>query len=295
MVESTKNRFGARIIGIVTKDVLAHAELWSNISFCDFIEFRADFWESAEMIPAAKSFRADCIKNLGRIFPTIFTIRLKRDGGFWPDNLALDREVIYIQTLDQRENAFCEWLDLEYEEYSRLSEDFKKQLRASKVKTLISHHQFNSGYSSEALNDLSEKMLALRSNGIKLALNCKSEKEIFDLMALAARLGQRNGDSAVLSMGELGQVTRVLAPLLHCPFTYGILSGESVAPGQFTVVDLRKFYSQIELASTLPEGLASTISFSGLQNSENSENSEKVLAGTLKWTQDFLHGVLGEK
>jgi hypothetical protein len=48
-------------------------------------------------------------------------------------------------------------------------------------------------------------------------------------------------------MGSVGQASRLLGPLLGCPLTYGYLSGGAIAPGQFSVSQMRSFFTKVEM------------------------------------------------
>jgi 3-dehydroquinate dehydratase len=83
--ENTKKPLGARIIGIVTSSNRNDPEMWQALAQCDIAEFRGDLWEPVHIVPELLSFRQECIRRYGALKETIFTLRLKRDGGNWPD------------------------------------------------------------------------------------------------------------------------------------------------------------------------------------------------------------------
>ncbi len=71
-----------------------------------------------------------------------------------------------------------------------------------------------------------------------------TRNQVLELLAFARETAAANADACVLSMGELGRASRVLGPWLGCAWTYGYLSGGSVAPGQLSVRQLREFYAE---------------------------------------------------
>jgi 3-dehydroquinate dehydratase-1 len=252
--ESTKYRSEARIIGIVTADNRNDPQAWKALEECDTAEFRADLWEASRIPSELKSFRAECLSRFGRTLETIFTIRLVRDGGAWPDASAADREKIWLSLGLNADDAPCEWIDLEVEILPSVSSAMRAVIDAGRVKLLASHHNLQASYSPSRLKSLGSELVATGSDGVKLAVTCRTRAEVEELLAFARDIAAMNDDACVLSMGRPGRVSRVLAPLLGCPLTYGYLSGRAVASGQLSVRQLREFYEG--LASNAPGGLA---------------------------------------
>lgn len=244
--ENTKNRLGARIIGIVTPANRNDPEAWRALTECDLAEFRADLWEPSEIVEEVRAFRDACIAKFGHSLDTIFTIRLEKDGGTWPDKAAKDREKIWLSLGLDTEDPPCEWIDVEVEAFAALSPQFRSVLAAGRVKTLASRHKMHGSYSAPDLRRLGQELLDTGANGVKLAVTCINRTEVLDLLAFASVIAKANPQACVLSMGDVGKVTRVLGPILGCPLTYGYLSGRGVAPGQLSVRKMREFYTNTD-------------------------------------------------
>jgi 3-dehydroquinate dehydratase I len=250
--ENTKKPLGARIIGIVTASNRNDPEMWRALAESDIAEFRADLWESTQVVAELKAFRQECIDRFGAPIETIFTIRLKRDGGAWPDEDSLARENLWLALGIDGLVLPCEWLDLELETMPMLSPKMLALLDRHRVKILVSHHNMRHSYSTTRLADLGQELLKSKPEGIKLAVTCHSREEVLVLLAFTQSTAGLNSHACVLSMGSLGQATRVLGPLLGCPMTYGYLSGTSIAPGQLSVYQMRKFLMDSE--TNMPKG-----------------------------------------
>lgn len=101
---------------------------------------------------------------------------------------------------------------------------------------IISEHDFNKTPSCEELNSIVERSLHQGAHIVKIAAmaNCRED---------VTRLLRYTEDCAVplvtISMGEIGAVSRVIAPLFGSLYTYGYLT-RPVAPGQFSVKTLLK-------------------------------------------------------
>jgi 3-dehydroquinate dehydratase type I len=249
--ESTKNRFGARIIGIVTASNRTDPAVWDVLAECDIAELRADGFHASRIRDELLSFRDESRRRLGRTMATLLTIRLKRDGGAWPDEDAALREPIWQSLGLDGNEPLCEWLDVEVEEFASLSDKTRSLLRTGGADLLLSHHDFSRCRPREGLRALMGEMHSYRPDGMKFAVTCGSREDLAELLAFARELARLTPNGCALSMGEPGRASRVLGPVLGCPFTYGYLTGGAVAPGQLSARELKRFFRGIS-----PEGLA---------------------------------------
>lgn len=81
--------------------------------------------------------------------------------------------------------------------------------------------------------------------GLEVAVACADRKEVLDLLDFSREVAAATPNGCVLSMGEAGRASRVIAPMLGCPLTYGYLAGGAVAPGQLSVRQLDGFFRAI--------------------------------------------------
>lgn len=237
-----------RIIGVVTAGNRRDEKAWEALADCDLAEFRADTMMGPEAAGTAaladrlREFRDEGARRLGRVPDTLVTLRLRRDGGSWPDEKSAERESL-LGTLRAGAGRPCEWVDLEVEEVARFSPALRRSLEAAGVKVLVSHHNFQGTYALPAFRERLAAMGAAKPDGVKFAVTCRTRSELRDLLAFAREAARDHAHSGVFSMGGPGRCTRVLAPLLGCPFTYGYLSGGAVAPGQLSAAELRAFFA----------------------------------------------------
>jgi 3-dehydroquinate dehydratase type I len=240
--EITKTLSPPRIIGIINAANRKDERIWEALAQCDMAELRADGVEPAAIPAWAAGFREESLKRLGRALETIFTLRLEKDGGLWRNALAQEREKVWSALDLETGNAPCEWLDLETEEFSRLPPVLRSAWEAGTVKLLSSHHNCRQSYSPEGLRVLLRDMRAQAPDGMKVAVTCGTRAELTELLGFAREMQAATLNGCVLSMGVLGRATRVAAPLLGCPFTYGYLTDGPAAPGQLSVFQLRAFF-----------------------------------------------------
>jgi 3-dehydroquinate dehydratase-1 len=263
--QSTKNRFAARIIGIVTAANRMDPAMWDALALCDLAEFRADGFPPGRVIDEALSFRRESRLKLGRPIETLLTLRLQRDGGAWPDSDAALREPIWQSLgLDGGgpggqgpggQGPLCDWVDVEIEEFASLSQKTRGLLQSGRAQLLLSHHDFRGCPPRGELAALMARMQAHNPAGMKFAVTCGNRGELSELLAFARDLADATPHGCALSMGATGRVSRVLGPLLGCPLTYGYLTGGAVAPGQLSAGELRAFFDSLEVAGLDVAGL----------------------------------------
>lgn len=209
------------------------------------VELRADGFERSTIPGEAREFRRECLRRFGPSMETLLTIRLKRDGGAWPDSEAPLREDVWKSLgLDAKDPA-CDWVDVEVEEIASLSVRAKSLVSSGSAKLLLSHHDMRRSLPREGLRNLMHEMQSHRPAGMKFAMTCGGREELLDLLAFAREVAAATSNGCVLSMGRTGRSSRVLAPLLGCPLTYGYLTGGAVAPGQLSARELRNFYHDL--------------------------------------------------
>ncbi len=173
--------------------------------------------------------------------PIIWTVRLVKDGGNWPDAKARDRQELWQKGLELQ----VEWIDAEGD--VPLAVATVLQLRAhfpdSPTKILASHHDFHSSGSLEQLQTRHQILIATGANAFKLALMPQNSQEVQILEEWAQ--SSPSNVLAAFGMGTLGQRTRITMPLLGIPWTYGCL-GRALAPGQIPVMELKRYFDKTQ-------------------------------------------------
>lgn len=212
-------------------------KLWE----CGGIELRADGLSFDEVLPAVRAF-ADEKKRRGFAGPVVFTLRLRRDGGDWEDARAAQREPLWVE-LAGEPAPLCDLVDVEIEEIASLDEETRQALFEGNGKTLLSHHAFV----PESVS-IWERHLAAMSTvhpaAVKFAVTPENSGETTSLLRFARDVAEKFSLSCVIGMGEAGQATRVVSPLLGCPITYAFLEDGPVAPGQLSLEVLQACFAR---------------------------------------------------
>jgi 3-dehydroquinate dehydratase type I len=252
-------RFGASVIGIVTGANRQDPAAWTALSDCEIAEFRADTFLSPSGIPDTRrladeflSFRSERDRR-GLTFRTLVTLRLRRDGGAWPDSQSGRRAEIWEVLGCAGKDPAPDWMDIEIEEYPGLPESLRNGFTSSGIRVLLSHHDFAGCPPRDRLSALLRQMSAARPAGVKFAVTCATRSEALALMDFAREAAAASPWACVLSMGEAGRALRVLGPVLGCPLAYGYLTGSAVAPGQLSATALGRRLDRF--SGDLPAGL----------------------------------------
>ena len=189
----------------------------------DYAEIRFDFLK-IEQIPTTLNLIK---KNLNK---TVCTLRSKNEGGQFEGG---EKERIRILKLIAEYNPFL--LDVEFNTLQKNSE-LTKYLKTTKTKILVSWHDFKKTPNS---TELKKKLTSMGkfSQNIKIVSTAKSTDDSTRMLELYSKKGKRN--LIAFSMGDNGRISRILCLYLGSPFTYVSL-GKPVAPGQFSVDEVRK-------------------------------------------------------
>ena len=242
------------LVGLVSPETLTAAESEelhpARIDFesCDILEIRYDFFDESEWQGLSARIRKLVPKAI-----QLGTIRLKRDGGTFPDARAIERLGLFEQILNASDVP--EWLDLERDclyDYDKL-----RELAAPKgVKILISEHNFTRIPTDLELKNYLTDVKRVKADGIKIAAMSNSEDDCSRLYKFAKK-AKGLKFIAAFGMGETGKISRIWSLKEGANLTYGSI-GKAAAPGQIDVALMRRAIdrlenttSQIELSSFL--------------------------------------------
>ncbi len=189
----------------------------------DYAEVRFDFLKIEQIPEALESIK----KDLNKI---VCTLRPKIEGGKFPGN---EKERIAILKLIAEYNPFL--LDVEFNTLKRNS-SLVRYLKSTKTKLLVSWHDFKKTPSSAKLKKKMNQMAKFSFN-VKIVSTAKSTDDSNRMLELYSKKGRNNLIS--FAMGDLGRISRILCLYLGSPYTYVSL-GKPVAPGQFSVTEVKK-------------------------------------------------------
>lgn len=197
-----------------TKEAIQDMETASELA--DVLELRLDYME-----------KPDIERLLERKpKPLIATNRPRREGGRFegPENKR-------IALLEKAIDLGVEYVDIEHDSVG----DFVEKAGA---KIIVSYHNFK-----ETPNNLKEIHSRLASTGAHIVKIATFARDITDNLRVLRLLEEASTLTAALCMGELGQISRILAPSFGSFFTFASLdTGKESAPGQLTARELLDVY-----------------------------------------------------
>ncbi len=114
--------------------------------------------------------------------------------------------------------------------------------RAAGLSVIVSEHDFEKTPSVDGLEEIVERAKKMGADIIKIAAMARNKKDVTRLLTFTET---RPENLVTISMGEIGALSRIVAPLFGSLFTYGFVT-EAVAPGQVsldTIIEqLKLFY-----------------------------------------------------
>lgn len=108
---------------------------------------------------------------------------------------------------------------------------------------IVSFHDFTATPDRETLGARIRECWDRGAHIAKVATMVRSEEDILNLLSLY----QVPGRKVVLGMGDMGRITRVVAPYLGADFTFASpVQGKGTAPGQLDFKTLTQLYQVID-------------------------------------------------
>lgn len=241
------------LVGLIGPDALNAAEkdlfhpVRLDFDACTALEIRYDFFDTAlwpELSERVRSVAPDKLQ--------IGTIRLKHDGGTFPDARAVERLGLWEKLLKAKHVP--EWLDLErdyladYKQLKQLADD-------RNVKILISEHNFVRIPTDMELEAFARDVKQFDAPGLKIAAMSNSNEDCDRLYKFIKKNSKKFKMFAAFGMGETGKASRLWSLKEGANLTYGAI-GRAEAPGQIDVSTMKKALDQFQDINSQLELLA---------------------------------------
>lgn len=191
----------------------------------DIIEWRADVLSKDDILHVAPAIFE---KFVG--FEIIFTLRTNKEGG----NIILSDDE-YISIIKDINALYQpEYIDFEYFSYRNV---FDQMLEFPNL--ILSYHNFVE--TPENLMEVFSELTAVSPRVVKIAVMPKNEQDVLDLMNYTRGFKTLNPEQTyvTMSMGKLGQLTRMSGTLTGSDWTFASLD-EASAPGQISLSNMKK-------------------------------------------------------
>lgn len=193
----------------------------------DYVEIRLDYFKKIDM----KIFKK-IIKPF--INKCILTYRINNGKSI----KKIEEKRFFIEELLELKPAF---IDIEEKYYKRML-DIIDRIKNENIQLIISWHNFNETPSINRLIKILERM-KVYGNLYKIVTTAKSINDNYKILNLYDYLNSNEKNKLIaFCMGEKGLISRILCVFAGAPFTYASLFNQKTAPGQLSIIEMRKIY-----------------------------------------------------
>lgn len=197
----------------------------------DFVEIRVDYLSQINF-----SIMKEAIKE--RIDRCILTCRAKSEGGEFKGSEEERQKVLL--NLSKFKPAY---MDIELS-LAQNNPELLSSIKNSEASIILSWHNFEKTPSFQFLKSTLDKAKPL-GKIVKIVTMAKDFSDNISILNLYKH--SKPNKLIAFCMGDKGQISRILCPILGSPFTYASLPGSSTAPAQIMVKELRELYGILEL------------------------------------------------
>ena len=234
------------LVGLVDPETISAAESEElhpariDYESCDILEIRYDFFDESDWLGLSARIRKIAPKAI-----QLGTIRLKHDGGTFPDARAIERPALWKKILEAPDNP--QWLDLE-RDYLHDYDELRELASPKGVKILVSEHNFSRIPSDLELKNYLTDAKRVKADGIKIAAMSNSDDDCTRLYKFAKK-AKGFKLIAAFGMGETGKISRIWSLKEGANLTYGSI-GKAAAPGQIDIGLMRKAIDRLTTATS---------------------------------------------
>ncbi len=226
------------IVGIVSGLSIRDAER-AKESGADLIELRIDLLREEEKeIERVKEF----VSLLTA--PIIVTNRRKEEGGSFTG--TEEERIAMLSSI--LETAEVDFVDIEFLSPPAVKTKLIEKAKSLHIPVIFSFHDFRGMPGRSELLKIIASMYEDGGSIAKIAVTPETLSDALLLLDLTHELSHEGKLVAIIGMGAIGRHLRVIAPLYGSVLTYGFIEGEEeVAPGQFSVKELRSMLEKLGL------------------------------------------------
>ena len=241
-VELGLRRRAAPVIVGVMNSLSIHEAKRAKDSGADIIELRIDLLKG-EGVGKIKEFIAMLKHSSTPIqMPIIVTNRKKEEGGSFAGSET--KRIGMLSSI--LETAEVDAVDVEFFSSAELKSTIVEKAKSLHIPVIFSFHDFKGMPSHEDIIKIIEGMYEEGGSIAKIAVTPKTVSDALFLLNLTYKVSSEGKLLVTIGMGEIGRHLRVIAPLYGSALTYGFIEGEEgVAPGQFSIKELRNIMEKV--------------------------------------------------
>ncbi len=225
---------GAKIVAVIWGDRLLELATTAREEGAQVLEVRVDLFERVNLISLKKRLKE--IKREVKL-PIIATVRRRDEGG--------GRRYTERQRLHMFRSLMpmVDGVDIELRSGKIIGEVVREAKRRRRL-VLISYHNLEKTPPNSILKDIAYRAKQMGADMVKIAALAKNRQDVARLLSFTYQSPHK--PLATISLGRVGRISRIIAPLFGSRLTYGCVETEA-APGQLDVLHLKekleKFYT----------------------------------------------------
>jgi 3-dehydroquinate dehydratase I len=176
------------------------------------------------------------VEDVGRLFCSHPNLIATCRPGVFSDDERMRRLFVAVE-------SGAAYADVELDSGEAYREEIVAKAQAHGCQVIISHHDFQKTPPGKELLDIVSACFDVGADIAKIACLVHSPRDNARLLGLL----DSHRKIVVVGMGQMGTVTRIMAPLLGSPFTYAsLVQGQETAEGQIDRSCLESWLSALE-------------------------------------------------
>ncbi|MCD6210275.1 MAG: type I 3-dehydroquinate dehydratase [Methanophagales archaeon] len=227
----------APVIAAVLKRLSIDAAARAEASGAAIIELRIDLLEPEERsIEKVKEFLTSLNMSV------IITNRRREEGGSFTgtedERIEILRSIMATEMVDA--------VDIEFLADGR--DEIIEEAKKHHIPVILSFHDFSGMPAPAEILELIDAMYNAGGSIAKIAVTPGTPYDTLNLLQLTHQVSSDGHGQLLITigMGDWGRHLRVIAPLYGSVLTYGFIEDEAVAPGQFSVHELRDMLDKLK-------------------------------------------------
>jgi 3-dehydroquinate dehydratase-1 len=170
----------------------------------------------------------------------VFSIRKKLIATCRPGKIKDQSRLELLKTAIE---AGATYVDIEFESSDIYRNEIIDFAHHHQCDVIISYHNYDRTPELDELEKIVEKCYAMGADLAKVATHINVNRDNSKILSLYKAPGRL----VAIGMGDLGRISRIVAPFLGAEFTYASLNeGSATAPGQISYEKLNQFIIEIQ-------------------------------------------------
>lgn len=218
---------GPKIVAVIWGDRLLELAAAAKEEGAEVLEVRVDLFKKVNLAGLKKSLKE--IKRKIKL-PIIATVRRKDEGG---GRRYTERERLHIfRSL----TPMVDGVDIELRSEKIIGEVIREAKLRGRL-ALVSYHNLTKTPPDGILKDRACRAKEIGADIVKIATLAKNKRDVARLLCFTYQCPHK--PLVTISLGRVGSISRIIAPLFGSRLTYGCVETEA-APGQLHVLHLKE-------------------------------------------------------